>query len=246
MPALNLDIDSYTAVKDYLLTFGKKLEQSGEPGCRKKTSNKWFEVQDPIAYFAEFTKKKIVWPETSLDNQLCLVGENILLDKTNFFIPSDNKYLLGLLNSSVAKFYLDTIVSKMRGGYFSMSKIYVEQLPIPKLPAASQIPYECLVDCTLFAQEKGLTSEAATIEWVINVMAYGLYFEEEMKKADCYINELVAKMVKPFKADDSDQFKTEYVQKLSQFFLKDKGIYHGLVHSRNVKPVEIIHGAMKK
>jgi hypothetical protein len=77
-------------------------------------------------------------------------------------------------------------------------------------------------------------------------MVYGLYFEEDMKKADCYINELVAKVVKPFKADDSDEFKTEYVQKLNQFFLKDKEIYHGLVHSRNVKPVEIIHGAMKK
>ena len=48
-----------------------------------------------------------------------------------------------------------------------------------------------------------------------------------MKQANRYINDLVAKVVKPFKPDDSDQFKTEYVQKLNQFFLKDKEIYHG-------------------
>jgi hypothetical protein len=102
------------------------------------------------------------------------------------------------------------------------------------------------VDCILFAHEKGLTAEASTLEWVINVMVYGLYFEVEMKKADCYINDRVAEVVKPFKADDTDEFKTEYVQKLNLFFLKDKDIYHGLVHSRNVRPVEIIHEARKK
>lgn len=245
-PALHLDIDQYPAVRDFLKSFGKSLEQTGKPGCRKKTSNKWFEVQDTIAYFSDFDNEKIAWPETSIDNQFCLVPKGYCLDKTAFFLKTDNKYLLASLNTNVVYFYLDTLVSKMRGGYFSLSKFYVEQVPIPQIPTAAQFPYECLVDCIQYAYQKGLTNEAATFEWVINVMVYGLYFEEEMKRANCYINDLVAKVVKSFKADDSDEFKKEYVQKLNQFFLKDKEIYHGLVHSRTVKPVEIIHGAMKK
>ncbi|PCG20250.1 hypothetical protein KQ44_09655 [Brachyspira sp. G79] len=35
-PALKLNIDNYPAIKKYLKSFGKRLEQSGEKGCRKK------------------------------------------------------------------------------------------------------------------------------------------------------------------------------------------------------------------
>lgn len=67
-PSRNYDIDDYPAIKEYLLNFGKtnerhlsiygkdcwgkkRLEQSGNKGCRKKTNNKWFELQDTIAYW---------------------------------------------------------------------------------------------------------------------------------------------------------------------------------------------------
>ncbi len=45
-------------------------------------------------------------------------------------ISLEDDYLVGLLNSRLAKYYFSSIVSKMRGGYFSMSKVYVETLPI--------------------------------------------------------------------------------------------------------------------
>jgi len=51
-PTLNLDIENYQGVKNHLLTFGKnRLEQSGEPNSRKKSSNQWFETQDNIGYW---------------------------------------------------------------------------------------------------------------------------------------------------------------------------------------------------
>jgi len=242
-PALGINIKNYPAVMSYLKSFGKKLEQSGEPGCRKKTNNKWFEVQDTIAYYQEFSKNKIVWPETSQDNQFCFVVENYYLDKTTFFIASDDKYLLGLLNSKIVCFYLDTLVSKMRGGYFSMSKIYVEQLPIPQISPQEQAPYERLVDCILFAKEHAMNQEASTLEWVVDVMVYGLYFEAEMKKDHCYINDRIAEVIKPFKPNDTDEFKTEHLKTFVKFCNKDDIVCHGLVHSRNVKPVKIISGA---
>ena len=56
-PALKLDIEQYPALKNYLASFGKRLEQSGEKNidefgnnARKKTTNKWFETSDNIAY----------------------------------------------------------------------------------------------------------------------------------------------------------------------------------------------------
>ncbi len=245
-PTLHIDINKYPAVRDYLKTFGSSLEQSGEPGSRKRTSNKWFEVQDTIAYYDNFEKEKIAWGNLAVSAQFALVEAGMYVSAPSPLITPASKYMLSVLNSTLGDYYIHTLGVTRSGGFMEYKPMFVENLPIPQIPTSDQLPYEYLVDCILFAVNKGMTNEAATFEWVVNVMVYGLYFDAEMRKAHCYINDLVAKVVKPFKADDSDEFKTEYVQKLNQFFLKDKAIYHGLVHSRNVKPVEIIHGAMKK
>lgn len=67
-PSRQYDIDDYPAVKQHLLTFGKqRLEQTGKKyiidgatvSARKKTSNKWFETQDAISYWDDFSQPKI-------------------------------------------------------------------------------------------------------------------------------------------------------------------------------------------
>jgi len=53
-PSRKYDIDDYPSVRDHLLKYGRqKLEQSGEPWARKRTTHKWFETQDPIAYWED-------------------------------------------------------------------------------------------------------------------------------------------------------------------------------------------------
>ena len=70
-PSRHYDIDSYPAVRDYLLSFGReRLEQTGatyrrdgmEIKARKKTNNQWFETQDSISYWEDFDEHKIIYP----------------------------------------------------------------------------------------------------------------------------------------------------------------------------------------
>ncbi len=129
------------------------------------------------------------------------------------------------------------------GGYFEYKPMFIERLPVPRLELSLQKPYEILVDCILFAKDKGMEQEAKTLEWVVDTMVYGLYFETEMKEDSCYINDRIAEFIKPFKSDDTDEFKAEYTRTFVEFCRKDDIIYHGLVHSRTVKPVKIINGA---
>ncbi|ETR70362.1 MAG: hypothetical protein OMM_08871 [Candidatus Magnetoglobus multicellularis str. Araruama] len=90
-----------------------------------------------------------------------------------------------------------------------------------------------------------MTIEANTFESVINGMVYDLYFEAEMKKAGCYITKRISEVVRPFKEDDSDAFKQEYIEKLHSFCRNDKTVFQGLIHSRNVRIVKIINGEKK-
>jgi len=245
-PALNLNIDSYPAVKNYLKSFGKRIEQTGEAGSRKKTNNKWFETQDQIGYYQEFEKEKIVWKRIgsvirfsfSKQSELCL-------DSTVIATGKDVKYLSALLNSKLHIKELIDNSPKTGTGDVIISVQALEPLFVHKPSIKKQQLFEILVDCILFAKDNNLNIEANTFESVIDGMVYDLYFEEEMRKANCYITDRIGEVVKPFKEDDSDEFRRKYIEKLHTFCRNDKTVFRGLIHRRNVKIVKIINGETK-
>lgn len=182
-----INIDEYPTIEKHLRRFKSKLEPkpksfTGEWVGRKEGKYQWYEIQDSIDYHEEFEKLKIVWPETSLDNQFCYVDAGVYLNKTSFFIPIKDDFLLGLLNSKLAKFYLGSIVSKMRGGYFSMSKAYVETLPVVINQKISADISE-LVDQVLSLKKMNPSSNTSLIEAKVDKLVYQLYglTEEEIK-----------------------------------------------------------------
>jgi hypothetical protein len=95
-PALKIDIEKYPAVYNYLKSFGKKLEQSGEKGSRKKTGNKWFETQDQISYYEDFEKEKVVWIELVDNGRFSFVEKGVYTEATTFLMTFKKpKYLTG-------------------------------------------------------------------------------------------------------------------------------------------------------
>ena len=157
---------NYPAISKYILPFKEKAEVRTDQG------DFWWELR-ACDYYDEFEKQKIVWPETSLDNQFTFINSSIYLNKTTFFIPSHDIAILGLLNSKLAKFYLNSIVSKMRGGYFSLSKAYVETTPIPLTLEKSAIG---IIVEKIFAQNKSNPeAEISNFEKQIDRLVYELY-----------------------------------------------------------------------
>ena len=138
-PSKHYNIDDYPAVKKWLKSFGKKLEQTGEEyidehgdkqKCRKKTNNKWFETQDSIAYWEDFSKQKIVWSETAQEMKFSIVEEQYMTDKTTFIMisPYDN-YLMALCNSKIVEYYVRITASLLGNKGISCSKIFMENIP---------------------------------------------------------------------------------------------------------------------
>ena len=140
-PSKHYDIDDYPAVKKWLQSFGKKLEQTGEEyidsngikqKCRKKTNNKWFETQDSIAYWNDFSKQKIVWSDIATEPTIALIDDRIYFINTCYMICNAPKYILQILNSPLMGWYFRKISTDLGNGqrYF---KQFVELLPIIKL-----------------------------------------------------------------------------------------------------------------
>ncbi len=188
-PSLKLDIEQYPALKQYLSQFLPRIEQSGEKGCRKKTSNKWFETQDNITYYEEFEKEKIVWNRISSD--LCFSYDNqknFILDSMfsiTFYSNINLKYLIANLNSSISKFWIKNNAATLGDGIYG-AKIYIEKLPIPKINSKNQKLVDeliNLVDEILKAKEQNKNASTQELENKINSLTYKLYnlTEDEIK-----------------------------------------------------------------
>ena len=131
-PALNIDIDNYPSIKEYFIGFGeKRLQQSGEKGSRKKTNNKWFETQDTIAYFKEFAKPKIMYQKFQVKPCFIYDEQGLFCNDSMWIIPTENKALLGVLNSKMGWWLITKYCTQIQNGCQLIWK-YFGQIPVPE------------------------------------------------------------------------------------------------------------------
>ena len=163
-PALALDIENYPAIKNHLLSFGQeRLEQSGKAGSRKKSSNKWFETQDPITYYEDFAKPKIIYPNMTKYLPFCYDESGATCNDKAFIITAKDdtfsiKYLLAILNTKLAKFWIRCICPELGEDRREVRKVYFENFAIPE--CTDQQPFIDLAD-TMLALNKDLQAKRA-------------------------------------------------------------------------------------
>ena len=139
-PSRQYNIDDYPTLKEFLLSFGiERLEQTGKEyiidgekvKARKKTNNKWFETQDSINYWDEFSKPKIVWGNLNTGGSYAMAPENMFINAPACMIVPGSQYLLAMLNSKVADNYIRNLGVVRNGGFFEYKPMFVEQIPVP-------------------------------------------------------------------------------------------------------------------
>ena len=154
-PSRHYDIEQYPAVKDYLLTFGiERLEQTGKTHivngervkARKKNSHKWFETQDPISYWGDFLKPKIVYQELSrtgcsfmLDERQHVVSNSAYMITIAGDDVDDLLYLLAFLNSRVLLYCLDKETTRFDNNGWRWLRQFIELLRIPKFNRKEEV-----------------------------------------------------------------------------------------------------------
>jgi hypothetical protein len=133
-PILKIDIDNYPAVKQHLMSFGyDRLKQTGEKGARKKTNNQWFETQDTIGYWEDFYRQKIAWKAVGKNLAFSLVDAGTFITAPACFFSGNNlEYLLAILCSSYAKYFIYNNSDTTGAGDIMLNIQSLEKLPIPK------------------------------------------------------------------------------------------------------------------
>jgi hypothetical protein len=161
---------------------------------RKPGSYKWYEIQDAIDYYEEFEKPKIIVPAIVKLASYTFDDQKLYSNDKTSIIRTDNLYILGILNSTVCDYYLQSIASTKQNGYFEYKPMYISKLPIPESQISVHDEIVKLVETILKLNEE--LHQRKLPEWIdqmksriqytdqrINEIVYELYglTEEERK-----------------------------------------------------------------
>jgi adenine-specific DNA-methyltransferase len=185
-----IEIDHYPSVKKHLEQFRTQLEPKPKdyvgdkwPG-RKPGSYKWYEIQDSVDYHKEFENIKILWPGISSDvTAFALDCHGLYGNDNNQLIVSDDLALLGLLNSSISRFYLSSICDFVQGGFARLKIIYVAGFPVAEIDEHTRKVLENKVSQIIALNDADSQADTTALEAEIDGLVYELYglTEEEVR-----------------------------------------------------------------
>lgn len=127
-----------TAWSDFSRThplLAEHLAQSKDKAIRRKNQGDfWWELSQNSEFINIMAQPKVVYPEFALESRCTLEVDARLLNNKCFFIPGNDKYLLGLLNSSVIWFYLKRHMSVLgdadERGRLELRSVHMNRIPI--------------------------------------------------------------------------------------------------------------------
>ena len=157
-PSRQYNIDDFPTLKDFLLSFGiERLEQTGKEyvingekvKARKKTNNKWFETQDSISYWDEFSKPKIIYPNMTKFMPFVYDTFGLVTNQKCFIITGKRlAFLTAFLNSSLFKFCFADKFPELQGKTRELSKIFMDEIPVMEVSDDDEARFVMLVEAT--------------------------------------------------------------------------------------------------
>jgi hypothetical protein len=138
------------------------------------------------AYMDDFSKQKITWGNLNLNSSFTLAPANMFINAPATMIVPADKYLLGILNSKLADYFIRNLGVTRNGGYFEYKPMFVSQLPVPIPCDKERKNIELLV--TEMLKLRNHHSDALDIDNKLNSSIYNIYLltDEEKDFIDIY------------------------------------------------------------
>ena len=127
--------NKYPAICKHLEQF-KGKGKLGDNSTTKVFKRPWWAwMQEPVSYWEDFYKQKIVYSDISERLNFQIIENEIYFNNTIYFITSqteDLTYLLKFLSSNLIDWYYKSLSVQLGEKAIRMFTIYVLNIPIPK------------------------------------------------------------------------------------------------------------------
>ncbi len=187
-------IQEYPAIQQHLQMYKDRLmpkPQSfkGEWKGRKPGYYQWYEIQDKVDYWEQFEKPKILVPDISLRGNFAYDADNsFYCVNTAYILPTDDLFLLGVLNSNLLTYIYKQLSAIFRGGYLRFIYQYLIQLPIIRMDENNPIDLLKKNQITFLAQQMLSLYENLTATFNSRIRAQ---LQQQIDASDKQIDALV-------------------------------------------------------
>ncbi len=161
-----ISIDDYPSIKAHLDQYYDKLAVRADKGITP------YNLRN-CAYMNDFSKPKIIWGNLCLASQFAYTEEEYFINAPSPMIVPGSKYLVAILNSKVADWYIRQLGVTRNGGYFEYKPMFVEKLPVPRVTPEIETEISELVDGIIAG--KKTNSEVKQLEDKIDTIVNGIY-----------------------------------------------------------------------
>jgi adenine-specific DNA-methyltransferase len=173
-------VDNYPGVASHLIHYREKAEARTDKG------DYWWELR-ACDYYEKFEKPKILYQVFQVKPCFIFDDNRMYCNNSMWFIPSDDKALLGILNSKTGWWLISKYCTAIQNGYQLIWK-YFSQIPIAKRNETVRIQIEVLVNAIIEAKKQNASIDTSELETQIDQLVYQLYdlTEEEIEIIEKY------------------------------------------------------------
>ena len=170
---LPIDINNYPAVKAHLDNYYDLLENRFDKGDTPYNLRS-------CAYMDDFYKQKVVWGNLCFSAEYAMVKEEVFINAPSTMIVPGTQFLLAILNSKLADWFIRTLGVTRNGGYFEYKPMFVQKLPVPIVENGKRLEIEKCAQ-SLQQLKKG-KKDTSMIENEIDELVFNLYGLSEGEK----------------------------------------------------------------
>ena len=241
-----IEINDYPAIL-------KHLEKHRVPLSKRKGKQEWYELPASIGDAERFVQLKLVCPNIYNHQTFAVDTAGYYYGKTAYLIPTEEKWLCGLLNSRTVEWFYSQVSNQLTINPLRARSGHIQQIPIPNLTSTQKVLIAKLVDYLIYLQQqptinsKDLAHARDRImlgyfERIIDGLVYEAYLTEDIHKGDKhFFQPLLEEQLPSYEEIQGDKMTTlrnifELLYERTHLVRRD------LYYLDSVKAVRIIEG----
>ena len=241
-----IKINAYPAILKYLEKYKELLSKRGN-------EQEWYELQAPLEEGKHFAQPKLVCPNLYDSQTFAVETEGFYCGYTCYVIPTDEKWLCGLLNTLPVEWFYSQASKQLDGGKLEARSEYINQIPVPDIDATQKDLVCKLVDYLIYLQRQPTINSKDLadsrdfavlryFEWIVNGLVYEFYMPDVLQNADREIfKHLIAEQlpeIDEIQGDKMSAFRSLY----EHLHEREHPVRVNLFFQDSLRPIRIIEG----
>ncbi len=180
-------INEYPAILKHLENYRDVLD-------KRAGKQKWYELQTSLGKSHRFSQPKLVCPNLYNHQTFAVDTAGFYCGDTCYFIPTEELWLCGLLNSRVVEWFYSQVSNQLTIDYLRARSGYMQQIPIPDIASTQKTLIGQFVEYLIYLQQQPTINSKdlayardrvmlGYFERIIDGMVYESYLPDELHKS---------------------------------------------------------------